>query len=235
VELVTGRRFTDDEIDAALGRKLERMNAQFYLHTDAHAVHRIAHTLHENVRKTEELIRNPGDRHDEVLQALLNAPGCGHMAGLVQRTGSYAAVRPAIPRAIMRGFYQRLWDPDPRISSKMYHHVLGGNHSEKAVLLLDGEGGESDATALVQPQRQHSSVFVVDKKMMRLSNRRFIQQASDILHVPSREIDPRALADALGEIEEQHLEASRLALAPNHPIFLGTMDSRRRKIDVRMA
>ncbi len=232
VESITGRRFTPEEIDACFERELQMTpDAGSYAHIDEHTIHFLMHEMHITKRSDmEDLLKEPGERKEELRRALRKAPVCGHMTGLIQRTGSYDGVRPELPLAVMDSYYNRYWSPDRRISSKMEHRIVRNNHTEKAALILDGDGGEDEDTALVQPQRLNSSMFVVDKKMMRMSNRRFAQSASDIMHVPSRELDRNDLFNKLEELGDQHLNASVKALAPHHPIFQGRVDSRGRKI-----
>ncbi|MSR87114.1 hypothetical protein EXS70_02990 [Candidatus Peribacteria bacterium] len=230
-EHVSGRQLNNGEIDASLGRLLTlNRSARFYMHTDSHAVEHVAHEFHVPVQEARELIRNPGDRMEDVREALINYPGCGHLNGILNRPGQYEGVRPEMLRALMRGFYNRLWNPNPQVSGQVDHRIVRGNHNEKAALILDGDGGELDDTALVQPKVDGSSIFITDLKMQRMSDRRWAQIASDVMHIPSRDLDRTALLAALSDLDAKHLEASRQALAPNHPVFRARIDHRQKKL-----
>ncbi len=148
VEAVTGR-----SVDVAKVPQLVRAFADtfggIYLHTDNHALNRLARSLRSDTRLEasvatlhtiedwERFLRHPRPEDRRALLEHLVQPehvGCGHLKLALTSSEQYR-VRPELITSFFEAFYTGLWDGAPDLTWV----VLGGDHAEGAVVQVTTE------------------------------------------------------------------------------------------------
>ena len=145
VEAITGREVDLDDVPA-LVRAFADTFGGIYLHTDNHALNRLARTLGSDerlkdaviplhtVEDWETFLRHPRpEQRDALLEHLLQPEhvGCGHLKLALTQPEVYR-IRPALITSFFEAFYSGFWNGAP----DMTWVVLGGDHAEGAVVLV---------------------------------------------------------------------------------------------------
>jgi rhodanese-related sulfurtransferase len=143
VEQVAGTPVNEANV-AAITRAFADTFGGIYLHTDNHALNRLARSLQADKRladkarslKTiddwESFLRRPPQQMQAALLEHLVQPdhvGCGHLKLALKNPDSYK-LRPELVTSFFRTFYTELWNG----AQDLEWVVLGGDHAEGAVV-----------------------------------------------------------------------------------------------------
>jgi len=242
VEKLTGKR-VDTRAAAAVLRVLPKM----YIHTDAHAMEALHHTLKSNPAY-KELAVLMKDEHaleslveegpatielKEMLAELLTDPkhvGCGHMKQIITQTeegdnGPYG-MRPELGRTVLAAAYLNAWQqPEHAVVES-----LEGNHGEAAVFAVSIKGGlrkGSNALPTVQPCAPDAGgkdvqTFVNHADIGTLR----IEQLVDavIRQMPELRGQEAVLREQAGTLLQAHTNETVSRLAKGRPLFAVTVD-----------
>lgn len=170
LERVNGRALTDEEV----GLTLTRFNDIFgrcYMHSDTHATDHLIESIRAHARLgalvadveganawREWLLKPPLVAREDLLELLIDpkSMGCGHLR-FVMTTPEYE-VRPELTRAFLRAFHSLRWSGAPELEWV----ILGGDHSERAVLNVRVAEPIKSWTRipLISPQVAGQQVFI---------------------------------------------------------------------------
>jgi rhodanese-related sulfurtransferase len=229
-EAAVGRPLTDDEVAALLNDYLQDFG-RVYMHTDQHALERLAESLEADPSlhgllpaplDVEALVHHPHPGLEDALLARLVLPahiGCGHLRLMVQDPAQYG-LRPGLVEAMLRAWYQRLWIGGGELSLE----VLGGHHEEQAVVIVDQPGDVHAFTRVpaLTPSDRGVQVFVVHPAVTRYLRRLHVEFLSD--HVPGLG-DPEQAFETLQALAAKGQAATLTALAPELPKLTLTVEA----------
>ena len=170
LENINGRDLTDEEVR----RTLTRFNDIFgrcYMHSDTHATDHLIAAIRAHERLgplaaevegasawREWLLKPPPAARDDLLDLLTDpkSMGCGHLRFVM--TSPEYEVRPALTRAFLRAFHSLRWSGAPELEWV----ILGGDHSERAVLSVRVAEPIRSWTRvpLISPQVAGQQVFI---------------------------------------------------------------------------
>ena len=215
-----GAPLTRDEIRALFDAYLEAFG-HFYLHSDEHAADHLAQeVLGRAVSPSEAealLRRPPAPVREKVLAAVSEAHnvGCGHLRLSLQHPEAYG-VREAIVRAVIEGFFERLWAGDERLEFV----VLEGSHGESGVVIVELSKVVHAYTLvpMLSPRVQDTEVFVLHPEVARFVRS---QNAAFLLEeVPALAgLEEAAFVEALDALGNQQLSQTVQRLAPGLPTY----------------
>jgi hypothetical protein len=201
---------------AALFRSYLDHFGTFYLHTDRHAMDRLAATLGVDPAGVEELVRRPPAGLRERLAAEIAAPahvGCGHLREMLLRPAAYD-VRPGLVEAVLQVFFEALWDRDPRLT----FDVLGGDHHECAVARVRVESREEGRPLLtVCPHHGDLELFVHHPDAVG-----YLEAAHAVFLIARGMLAPESASSfiaAQNDRSERQLATTLESLAPGLPVF----------------
>jgi rhodanese-related sulfurtransferase len=228
VEALTGQALSEAQVAAVFEAHLDTFG-RFYMHSDTHAMnHLIVEQLRKDPRITPFLTKvfeptewrafyaNPPQEVREALLEHLAQPaamGCGHLRFVM--TDPHYRVRPELVRSFLRAFHQARWAGSPEVEWV----VLGGDHVEGAVLLVQVEGDLHAFTRipLVSPQVDGLQLFVSHPQVTAYLRR---ETASFLVRCGLVPADQEgALLDALQALGDQHLGATLARLAAGLPLY----------------
>lgn len=204
-----------------------------YLHTDNHALNRLARSLKTDKRlegavgglntidEWEGFLRKPPESLREPLLEHLMQPdhvGCGHLKLALLNADTYG-VRPELIRSFFRAFYIGLWEG----AADLEWVVLGGDHAEGAVVNVTVEGDlwPFSEVPMVAPSIGGVQMFVNHPQVvtyLREQTARFLSsRVSNLL--PIGKGDEQTLLNEIPELAGAQTLATLKALAAGLPVF----------------
>jgi hypothetical protein len=227
-EQSAGRPLSPTTVDDIFRRYLDQFGS-FYLHTDREAQDRLAATValqHGSLALArgpgraaaiDTLVRTPPrDLQPALLEALVDPAhvGCSHLRLLLEEPQAYG-VRHALVDAVLRSYFRRLWEGDPRLVLD----ILDGAHRETAVACIrtDRSGTGSPATVTACPRHDALELFVYHPDViawLHAMHAMFMAREGRIL--------PQEIPDqieAQRRLGERQMETTLRRLAPGLPVF----------------
>ena len=237
----TGRRFTKAQVGNMFDRHREVFPGRFYMHTDDHALHHLAHELGVSDQEILAVLHDP-QGHRVRLMNLLKDPksmGCGHAARLKTHAGTdeYPGITPEIMDAVMENFFARKWDRD----RNMDYAVLHGEHEEKSVLKVSTDAPFDARTIvpMIQPSvirrsdGRPSSLFVIHPQVEQQSERAWVEQALEISRLA--DINVARCLQLMREYRRAHLLRTARDLVNDQKFFDAKYDPASMRIAVEEA
>jgi rhodanese-related sulfurtransferase len=239
LEKLTGRRFTQAEVDAILERRLDTLG-RFYYHTDVSAANHAIKDMRADRRFDEALAgvfealewrafwRSPPEAVKGHLMEYALSPaniGCGHLRRALTLSEAYGT-RSELVGSVLSAYHRGRWAG----SSETELVVLGGEHHEGAVLIVRVEGDVHPFTRipLVSPSAFGQQMFVYHPQVASYLRRQLAEMI-----VLQRDLVPAvAAAELHAEMEaiaEVQLASTLGALAKGLPVFEITFDARNRE------
>lgn len=172
LEQLSGVLVNAQKLSQLVGAYIEAFGS-IYLHTDAHALERLGHTLradpsfsawsdrltrHEDI---EAFVRHPPHQLEAQLLRALVTPahtGCGHLRLILERAQDYG-VRAELTSMLLSELYRRMWQTPEQLS----FHVLAGEHHEEAVVTVSLSPAPLHAYSMIpaiEPAHHSRQVFV---------------------------------------------------------------------------
>lgn len=231
-ESATGRALTEGEVDTLFRRYLDHFGA-FYVHTDRDAQDRLEGALARETgmegESIDDLVLGPPPHLRDRLAGLLSQPahvGCGHLRLMLEDPAAYG-VRRTLVEALLRSFFRRLWEGDPRLT----FDILGGDHREEGVLSIrtapggaphpdrtphrGGHGGPPLVTAC--PQHDDLDLFVHHPEAVE-----WLHALHAVFLVRVGLLPPGGIAgfiEAQEQLGTRQLKRTLERLAPGLPVF----------------
>jgi rhodanese-related sulfurtransferase len=223
----------------ALTRAFSDTFGGIYLHTDNHALNRLARSLRSDPRiepaiaslntidQWERFLRRPPPALQKALLEHLVQPdhvGCGHLK-LALTHPDVHRIRPSLITRFFETFYQGLWNG----ARDLHWVVLGGDHAEGAVVnvTLEDELWPFSVVPLIAPSIGGVQMFVNHPQVvayLRDQTARFLTgTVGHLLPVSARNAD--RLAEAIPRLGAQQAGATLRALAAGLPVFGVHFDS----------
>ncbi len=232
VEKVTGARVDIANV-GALTRAFADTFGGIYLHTDNHALNRLARSLQADSRLAEKaatlksiydwenfLKRPPLDLRDALIEHLIEPVhiGCGHLRLALTNPVGYK-LRPELLTAFFRAFYTELWAGP----SDLEWVVLGGDHNEGAVVnvTVEGELHPFSEVAMIAPSIGGTQMFVNHPQVvayLRDQTAHFLTTKVNKLLPPGRRLG-ESLSEAIPLLGVEQAQATLAALATGLPTF----------------
>jgi hypothetical protein len=220
LEEETGRPLDSHAIGALFDRYLDHFGT-FYLHSDRRAQDLLARSPDLPAAPPLDIDRwvkaPPPSIRPSLLEALLDPrhTGCGHLRLMLEEPEAYR-VRRDLVASVLRGFFLRLWQGDPRL----VFEVLDGDHQERGVVRIrTATPGSSRDAPVVAPCPAHGSLqlFVHHPDAVAW----FFDRHAEFL--VGEGIIPRAAAARVAagqrELGSHHVEVTLGRLAPGLPVF----------------
>lgn len=213
-----------DRYVAAFGR--------FYLHTDHHAVERLADALREDPRtraaavawhRPDDVVAflraPPHEMEDALLEHLVEPAhvGCGHLRLMIQEPGRYD-VRPGLVADVLRAAFREGW----RRPELLELAILEGEHEERGVLevRVEHEVHAHSLVPMVAPHVGARELFVLHPQVtdfVRAENAWFlVEQLDPALRA---RVDAAALRARIAALGARQLAATVSRLAPHLPRY----------------
>lgn len=217
----------------ALTRAFADTFGGIYLHTDNNALNRLVRSFRSDPRLEGPveglstiddwegfLRRPPRDLRRALLDHLIQPDhvGCGHIKLALTQPDTYG-IRPGLITAFFEAFYEGLWNG----ARDLHWVVLGGEHSEGAVVNVTLEGGlwPFSGVPLVAPSIGGVQMFVNHPQVvahLREQTARFLHGvAGNLLPVGARDAD--RLAGLIPELGASQAGATLRSLAGGLPVF----------------
>ncbi|HJK98256.1 MAG TPA: rhodanese-like domain-containing protein [Polyangiaceae bacterium LLY-WYZ-14_1] len=232
VERVTGREVDLAEIPA-LTRAFADTFGGIYFHTDNHALNRLTRSLGTDRRFAsavaslhtiddwEDLLQRPPEGLRKGLLEHLVQPehiGCGHLKLALTHPEAYG-IRPALITGFFHAFFEGLWAGAP----DLHQVVLGGDHSEGAVVNVTVEGTLWPFTEvpMIPPSIGGVQMFVNHPQVvayLRDQTARFLCGRA-AAHLPLAPADEEGLLRTIPELGATQALATLKALAGGLPVF----------------
>lgn len=229
LEEVLGRPVTSAWIATIFDRYVQAFG-RFYLHTDDHALHRLAEDLRADPRFAQVMTRVGS--HEE-LAGLLRAPpaaleepllehltraehvGCGHLRLMMQSPARYG-MREGIVEDVLRAAFRRGWDRPELIELAR----LEGRHEERGVLevRIDHEVHAHTRVPMLAPREGARELFVLHPEVadfVRAENAWFLIE--QLTEAEARRVDPSTLRGHIARLGARQLAATVQQLAPRLP------------------
>lgn len=205
---------------------------RFYLHTDLHAIERLAAALradprtapatatwrgHEDVRA---FVRSPPQAMEEALLEHLVAPenvGCGHIRLMITQPSRYG-VREGLVSDVLRAAFRRGW----RRPELLEYAILDGEHEERGVLEVQIEHAVHAHTLvpMVAPHVGTRELFVLHPQVtafVRAENAWFLVE--QLAPAEAARVDAAALRSRITALGARQLAATVASLAPHLPHY----------------
>jgi rhodanese-related sulfurtransferase len=213
-EEVVGAALDDRTVERVFDRYLDRFGT-FYMHSDRAAQARLGAAL--GIDADQVVSDPPVPLRAILLDAVLDPDhvGCGHLAQLLTDPESYG-VRPGLTPTVLRYFFRKLWDGDPRL----VFDVLDGSHQEQAVACIHtvhGKETDPDAVVAACPAHGRLQLFIHHPEAVEWLQRRQAEFLAEEGLVPRNAVG--AILEAEGRLARRHLEATLRTLAPGLPVF----------------
>jgi hypothetical protein len=239
LEQESGSNLASHTVDEILRRYLDHVG-HFYFHTDRDAQDRLLDALATGpvtLRRAggvtsptalDALVRDPpAGLRAALLEALLDPAhvGCGHVRLLLEAPQEYG-VRREVVEAVLRSFYRRLWDGDPRLVLD----VLDGAHNEEGVARIRTEP-RSGPTRAAGPRPTPHVPAVATACPRHAGLDLFVYHPDAVAWVHARQadflaregfIDPARIplcVQSQQRLGEQHLEVTIGSLGTELPVF----------------
>lgn len=237
VEAITGREVALEDVPE-LVRAFADTFGGIYMHTDNHALNRLARALGSDRRLKESVatlrtiedwetfLRHPReDQREALLEHLLQPDhiGCGHLKLALTQPDVYQ-IRPALISSFFEAFYTGLWNDAP----DMTWVVLGGDHAEGAVVLvtLDEELQPFSEIPMIAPSISGVQMFVNHPQVvsyLRDQTAHFlVNRVGPLLGLEYRA--EQELIERIPQIGEAQANATLATLAAGLPVFKANFD-----------
>ena len=232
VEQVTG-----EHVDTANVARLTRAFADtfggIYLHTDNHALNRLARSLQSDSRLADKastlhtiydwenfLKRPPLDLRDALLEHLIQPAhiGCGHLRLALTNPHGYK-LRPELLTSFFGAFYTELWAG----ARDLEWVILGGDHNEGAVVnvIMEGELHPFSEVPMIAPSIGGTQMFVNHPQVVTYLREQtahfFTTKVNHLL--PLGEGPDANLTEAIPALGIEQAKATLMALASGLPTF----------------
>lgn len=232
VETVTGKQVALDRVPA-IARAFADTFGGIYLHTDNHALNRLARSLRSDDRLAsaveplrtivdwEGFLRNPPEQLRGALLEHLCQPdhvGCGHLKLALLNPEGYH-VRAALITSFFEAFFTGLWGGAPDLEWV----VLGGEHAEGAVVQVTQEETLQPFTEIpmIAPSIGGVQMFVNHPEVvayLRAQTAHFlVNRAGELLGLS--ESEQAGLLEQIPAIGATQAGATLAALAAGLPVF----------------
>jgi rhodanese-related sulfurtransferase len=213
-EEVTASMLDEETIEKVFDRYLDRFGT-FYMHSDRDTQARLGAAM--GVDPDRVVFDPPLPLRPALLEAMVDPAhvGCGHLALLLGDPDAYG-VRPALTRAVIQGFFRRLWDGDPRLT----FDVLDGTHQEQAVAAIHtapGAAADPDSVVAACPAHDRLQLFIHHPEAVAWLQRRQAEFLAEEGLVPRHAVE--GILEAEGRLARLHLETTLRRLAPGLPTF----------------
>ena len=232
VEQVTGAHVDIANV-AALTRAFADTFGGIYLHTDNHALNRLARSLQSDSRLAEKaatlktiydwedfLKRPPLDLRTALLEHLVQPIhiGCGHLRLALTNPLNYK-LRPELLTAFFRAFYTELWAG----ARDLEWVILGGDHNEGAVVnvTVEGELHPFSEVPMIAPSIGGTQMFVNHPQVLAYLR----EQTAHFLTANVNHLLPlgkgvnASFTEAIPALGVEQAQATLIALAPGLPTF----------------
>jgi len=196
----------------------------FYLHTDGHAAQRWLGDVglsFEDQEEVESLLQEPPLAfRARLLDTVADPPhvGCGHLRLSLQHAADYG-VRPGLVRDVLRAYFRRLWESDPRLEFV----VLEGEHAESGIVSIEMTRKVHAYTKipLVSPRVGDTEVFVVHPQasaFIREQNSAFLLE--EVPSITASGTTEQEFVRAQQQLAQRQLQESVRHLGPDLPVFV---------------
>jgi len=232
VEQVTGAHVDIAHV-AELTRAFADTFGGIYLHTDNHALNRLARSLQSDSRLAEKaatlktindwenFLKRPSlDLRDALLEHLIQPVhiGCGHLRLALTNPHGYK-LRPELLTSFFRAFYTELWAG----ARDLEWVILGGDHNEGAVVnvTMEGELHPFSEVPMIAPSIGGIQMFVNHPQVvtyLREQTGHFLTTKVNHL-LPLGKGDGTSLTKTISELGVEQAQATLTALAPGLPTF----------------
>lgn len=233
----SGRRFDKRQVHGMFDRNLQRTEkTRFFLHTDDHAMHHLAHDMHVTEREMYEIIRDPNGHRAQLIELLKDPKnmGCGHAARLKGHWQDYPGITPEIMDGTLERFFDEVWSHNPR----MDYAVLHGEHAEQSVLRVstDAPFNERTLVPMIQPSfvrsdGMRSSAYVIHPQVEELSERQWTENALEISGL--MDVNLARYRQLMREYRRAHMLRTARDLVTTQPTFDAKYDPATLKIEVK--
>ncbi|TSC58789.1 MAG: hypothetical protein Greene041619_335 [Candidatus Peregrinibacteria bacterium Greene0416_19] len=200
-----------------------------YMHTDIHAMERVAKRMGLSVTEVKYLTENPGGRQEELLTILTeNANiGCAHLRFMASKgTGAekgesgneqYPGARPELVKELIKEMYRRKWKGDKHIVIDPLDEKHP-DHKERAVVVVRTKGPVTANTLIprVQPNVNGHQVFVLHPDLESYSQEQFAGFAHDVTGLPA--VPTAVFSNHLRDNRQTYLTHSARQLVNGKPI-----------------
>jgi rhodanese-related sulfurtransferase len=204
---------------------------RFYLHTDRHALARLAAALRADARFAGQLpadedallafVRAPPSTLEDALLAWLVRPehvGCGHLRMMIEAPAHYG-VRAGLVGDVLRAAFTRAW----RRPELVDLDVLDGEHAERGVLevQLEHPVHAHSVVPMVTPHEGTRGLFVVHPQVaafLRAETAEFLSE--QLAPEEARRVSLASLRARSAALGERQLGATVRALAPHLPHYI---------------
>jgi rhodanese-related sulfurtransferase len=231
LEAQARRPLREDHLDALLDRYVASFG-RFYLHTDTHALERLAVSLWNHpafqalgprpreASAVRDLVLAPPAGAEEVLLEELIRPehiGCGHLRLLSEHPGAYG-LRPGLAGAVLKAIFRHAI----RHKDALDFVLLEGEHREQGVLLvrMPTPVEAHSRVPMLTPHEGLSEYFVFHPEVaayLRHETSDFLAEHGAMLGLPA--VDRDALHRAVDRLGAQQLDETLKRLAPGLPRF----------------
>lgn len=233
LEQTAGRRIDLERVPAIYDAYVQSFG-RFYVHSDQHAMERLAERLRADPRfeavrdqltdaeSVEAFVRHPPAALEDALLEHLTAPeavGCGHLRTMLQNPSEYGARRD-LTEAVLRAAFRRGWERP----ESLRFVVLEGEHEEAAVVRvrLEHEVHAYTRVPMFAPHARGVELFVAHpdvSRYVRHENGAFLLEHADELVPAGRELDDATYVRALDELAERQVSATLGHLAAELPVY----------------
>ena len=232
VEQVTGANVDIAHV-AALTRAFADTFGGIYLHTDNHALNRMARSLQADPRLADKaatlktiydwedfLKRPPLDLRNALLEHLIQPAhiGCGHLRLALTNPLGYR-LRPELLTSFFRAFYTDMWQG----ARDLEWVVLGGDHNEGAVVnvTMERELQPFSEVPMIAPSIGGTQMFVNHPQVvayLREQTAHFL--TTNVNHLlPLEKGTEASFTEAIPTLGVEQAQATLTALAPGLPTF----------------
>jgi len=231
LEQLLGRPLDPDWITAIFDRYVDAFG-RFYLHTDRHAIERLADALRDDPRTAataatwrgpediRAFVRSPPPAMEEALLEHLVEPshvGCGHIRLMITQPSRYG-VREGLVSDVLRAAFRRGW----RRPELLEYAILDGEHEERGVLEVQIEHAVHAHTLvpMVAPHVGTRELFVLHPQVtafVRAENAWFLVE--QLRPAEAARVDAAALRSQITALGARQLAATVASLAPHLPHY----------------
>ena len=231
LEQLLGRPLDAGWIATIFDRYVEAFG-RFYLHTDRHAIERLADALRADPRTAgaaatwrgpedaRAFVRSPPLAMEGALLEHLVAPahvGCGHLRLMITEPARYG-VRPGLVADVLRAAFHRGW----RRPELLEYAILDGEHEERGVLevRVEHEVHAHTLVPMVAPHVGAREVFVLHPQVtdfVRAENAWFLVE--QLAPAEAARVHAPALRARIAALGARQLAATVASLAPHLPHY----------------
>lgn len=216
LEQYADRQLSGDEVNALLLPYLERFG-RFYLHTDTHALARLARAMGWPLEDARQQLRNPDPGELDTLRREIVRPahvGCGHLRRMLEEPEAYGT-RLELTVAVLLALLDRIWKGDERL----VFDILAGDHLECAVVQIKTRTTNGDPASVVSICPHHGDVELFVNHPEAIT---YLEAAHAVFLIEEGFIAPDdrdAFVRAQYDLGERQAAETIRALAINLPVY----------------